>query len=197
VERILTIGRKGHAERRAIQWEPVIRDALKLIRFALPTNIKIDVQVDPRVPAVWAHPIELQQIFMNLVINSIHASTETGGTIYAQVAMPDIDDDYLAAHAESRSNKQVCLNVIDQGSGMSSDVLEHVFEPFFTTRKATEGTGLGLSIVHQIVKRLGGTIVVKSSLGKGTHVSVCLPASDINAASLRQNDESANNPQLK
>ena len=141
---------------------------------------------------------------MNLVINSIHASTETGGTIYAQVAMPDIDDDqapprtqYLAAHAESRSNKQVCLNVIDQGSGMSSDVLEHVFEPFFTTRKATEGTGLGLSIVHQIVKRLGGTIVVKSSLGKGTHVSVCLPASDINAASLRQNDESANNPQLK
>jgi len=111
-------------------------------------------------PLVECMPSQLNQVFMNLLVNASHA-IETQGVI--TIRSGTADDGW------------VWVEVVDDGKGMSDDELKRIFDPFFTTKPVGEGTGLGLSLSFGIVKKHGGRIEVESEVGKGTTFRVCLP----------------------
>ena len=123
-------------------------------------GIKLDVEIPEALPQVCGNLRGLQQVFMNLLLNSIQAMRE-GGTITISVAAdrPDF----------------VRFDVRDTGAGMEPETVEHIFEPFFTTKSAGRGTGLGLAVSYSIVKRHGGQIEVESEVGGGTVFRILLP----------------------
>jgi PAS domain S-box-containing protein len=176
VDHILTFARNGEPHRRSVNWKSVLKDGVKLMRPSLPPNVDICVQGDSVVPDVLADPVELQQIFMNLVMNAVHAVKQDGGVVDVRVAEVQREPS-LAARPDKLAEMQVRLSVIDNGVGMTPDVLNRVFEPFFTTKSPGEGTGLGMFVVQRVVSNLGGTVAVESSEDKGTRVDVYLPVS--------------------
>jgi CheY-like chemotaxis protein len=126
---------------------------------------------------VLADPTRVQQVLINLCTNAYHAMRERGGRMVIRLREADsaIGPKRPAALPPGR---WVRLSVADTGAGMSPEVLEKIFEPYFTTRDAGEGTGMGLAMVHGIVKDLGGEITVESSPGEGSEFRVWLPLAD-------------------
>lgn len=125
------------------------------------SNVKLLKNLAPDLPIIMASPSELQQVFLNLINNSLDAIGPAGGTI--EVTSRLVDD-------------RVVVDVADSGSGMPKAILARIFEPFFTTKPVGKGTGLGLAICYGIIKKMGGDITVNSAVGIGTTMHIYLPA---------------------
>lgn len=172
VRQILTFGRESHElERQPTAVAPVIQDTLQLLRASVPKQIHFEVSVDGECGTVEADPSELYQILSNLCTNACQAMP-AGGTL--RVSASEI----MLEHTDLPNGLYVQLMVQDTGSGIADDILERIFDPFFSTKPAGEGTGLGLSVVHGAVAGLGGRIDVQSHVGKGTTFVVYLPCTD-------------------
>jgi len=176
VRQILAFSRQGDHERRQIRMIPVVKEALKLLRASLPAMIEIDLDIRARADAVLADPTQIHQVVMNLCMNASHAMRETGGKL--TVAMSDFVPEGDEGSPCKSQGLHVRLSVSDTGHGISPDVLERIFDPYFTTKEQGEGTGLGLSVVHGIVESHGGAITVESTVGEGTTSQVLLPVID-------------------
>ena len=120
------------------------------------------------VPPVTCMPSQINQVFMNLIVNAAQATPEEGGVIFIRTAAKDRD--------------HVLVEIADNGKGIPADVLPRIFDPFFTTKEVGKGTGLGLSIVYKIIQQHGGTINVTSKVGVGTRFTVMLPVAGEAAA---------------
>lgn len=120
------------------------------------------------VPPVTCMPSQINQVFMNLIVNAAQATPDEGGVIFIRTAAKDRD--------------HVLVEIADNGKGISEEVLPRIFDPFFTTKEVGKGTGLGLSIVYKIVQQHGGTIGVTSKVGVGTRFTVVLPVAGEAAA---------------
>ena len=135
-----------------------------VLRMVAP-QLGAGVAVDRRygeLPMLACGPPELQQVFLNLVLNANQAidAIGDGGTIHVRTG---VDRD------------SICVWIDDDGCGIDPELVDRVFDPFFTTKRVGEGTGLGLGISHEIVRKHGGEIVVASTPGAGTSVCVRLP----------------------
>ncbi|MEW5923811.1 MAG: ATP-binding protein [Candidatus Zixiibacteriota bacterium] len=124
-------------------------------------NIRIGYNIQENLPTIQSDRGQLQQVFLN-IINNAFAAVDNGGSIDITIADAD--------------NKRIAITVTDNGVGIPKEDLEHIFEPFYST-KGEFGTGLGLSITQDIVQKLGGEIVVESEPGKGTDFKIILPIS--------------------
>jgi len=178
IQQILTFSRGTEGERNYLQVTPVIKEVLKLLRPSLPPSIRIASRIESEY-YVYADPTHIHQIVMNLCVNSFHAMKHEGGvlTITAgDLAVGDKPPCCSSQLSALQEQPRVYLNVEDTGVGMTQEVKERAFEPFFTTRDVSEGTGLGLSMIHGIVESYGGQIGVESEPGKGTSIICCLPA---------------------
>jgi two-component system cell cycle sensor histidine kinase/response regulator CckA len=134
-------------------------DAIHLLRPSLPPNVALTVDLDPGVPAMLMDPAQMQQIFMNLILNSAEAIGEKQpGVIQVRTSLRD---------------GSVCIEISDTGCGMDQKTRERMFEPFFTTKFF--GRGLGLAAVHGIVRSVDGQIEVDTSEGQGTRIRLLLP----------------------
>jgi len=112
---------------------------------------------------------------MNLCTNAAHAMGETGGVLEVRLSEFDLDENARGEFLDLDSGAYIRLTVSDTGHGMTPEFMERIFDPFFTTKEKGKGTGMGLAVVHGIVKSYGGTIKVKSELGKGSIFEVFLP----------------------
>lgn len=177
VRQILDFSRTREYERKPLRLVPVVKEVLKLLRASLPSSIEMDQAEE--LPAggdlVLADPTQIHQVLMNLATNAAHAMRGKEGRL--RVALSPVSFDSLdpTRPVELSPGKYLDLAVEDTGHGMSQDILERIFDPYFTTKKAGEGTGLGLSVAHGIVKNHGGAIRVFSEPGQGTVVHVYLP----------------------
>ena len=182
VRRILSFSRpqKQKARHKVIQLGPVVEEALKFARAALPAMVEIRANVSAQMPAVAADTTQIHQIVLNLATNAAHAIAPRGGLIEIELASTDIDPTAVACALDGAPNlppgRYAHLTVRDNGTGMSPEVLERIFDPFFTTKPPGQGTGLGLSIVHGIMRSCGGAVTVQSALGKGTSFHLFFPA---------------------
>ena len=175
VKQILTFSRQGEQERRPIQISPIVKETIKFLRASLPTSVEIRQKIEPKLGNLMADPTQIHQAVMNLCTNAAHAMRDTGGTL--TVSLANITPEAEAAFPLSAKLTNSCLrlSVSDTGCGMSPEVLERIFEPYFTTKRPGEGTGLGLAQVHGIVESHDGIITVDSEPGKGTTFSLYFP----------------------
>jgi PAS domain S-box-containing protein len=175
VRQILSFSREQEHAHRPVQLEPVVDEAIDLLRAALPATIEIRQYVESPLAAVLGDPTQLHQVIMNLGTNALHAMGEKGGVLEIRLNVVSIDAQ-AAARSELKEGPHVRLALSDTGQGMERAVVERIFEPFYTTKEQGKGTGLGLYVVHSIVKGLGGTISAYSEPGSGTTFNVYLPA---------------------
>jgi CheY-like chemotaxis protein len=178
VQQILTFSRQGGQERKPLQVQFLIKEALKLLRATIPSTIEIECNVGEECGHIMGDPTQIHQVVMNLCTNAYHAMQETGGTL--EVTLKEIDMSYEQSmeRVGMKVGRHLELTVKDAGHGMGAEVLERIFEPYFTTKELGKGTGLGLSVIHGIIKNHGGDISVSSQLGKGTTFTVYLPVID-------------------
>jgi len=157
----LTFARNLQAEIQPIILNDVVEEVINFLRNeAEVRDITIDVDIAEDIPMFQSDRGKLQQIFLN-IINNAFAALSDGGS--------------LKIEAMLKGDGAVTIQFTDSGCGISQENLKHVFEPFFSTRRSEGGTGLGLSITYNLVREIGGRIVVTSEPSKGTRFTITLP----------------------
>ncbi len=179
VSQILAFSRQTEQEMRPVSITPIIKEALRFLRASLPATIEIRQRIDAATDVVMADPTQLHQVLMNLCTNAGHAMRDCGGMLDIGLSRITCDGTGTCGHAALKPGAYLRLSVSDTGHGMERDVLDHIFEPYFTTKGRSDGTGLGLAVVHGIVQTHGGDIVACSEPGKGSTFEVLLPAADV------------------
>jgi PAS domain S-box-containing protein len=171
VRQILTFSRRATPHERVVDLGAVVRTLVPMLRSLIPRTVDLSVVGGDGVYAIRGDVTQLQQLLFNLCSNAEYAMRPTnGGTL-------EIRLDVLPAPEEMRveTGRVVRVRVRDTGVGMTAEVRDRVFEPFYTTKPTGEGTGLGLSVLHGIVASHGGRVRVESTPGVGTTFEVDLP----------------------
>lgn len=183
VMQLLVFCRQPEQEKKPLKIYAAIKEAVRMINSFKPSNIQIEENYKSSSPMVLSDPVRIHQIILNLCNNSINALKEKGGDIEVILDLLDPEETFVSARG-LESGDYVRLSVIDNGPGISEDIIERIFDPFFTTKEIGHGSGLGLSVVHEIVKRSGGAVSVESEPGKKTAFHIILPI----AAGVEDND---------
>jgi PAS domain S-box-containing protein len=159
---LLAFSRKQVLLPRVLSLNDIVRDSDRMLRRVIGEEIELTCILDPSLRPVEADPGQLHQVIVNLAVNARDAMPR-GGKLTIETA---------------NAGSEVSLTVRDTGSGMDAGTLEHVFEPFYTTKEVGKGTGLGLATVYGIVRQSAGHVSVQSEVGRGTAFSVFLPATE-------------------
>jgi two-component system cell cycle sensor histidine kinase/response regulator CckA len=174
---LLAFARREVVQGTVLNMSAQVASLTELLRRTLGSHVKLTATLPEDVWPVKMDPGHLEQIVINLAVNSRDAMPR-GGNLSLSVGNVTVDEAYAQGRPELMPGRYVQLQVSDSGSGMDKATLDHVFEPFFTTKPVGHGTGLGLATVYGIVKQLGGHIGVYSEVGHGTTVTVLIPATD-------------------
>ncbi len=176
INQILTFSRQNKQDRKPIRIQPALKEAVKLIRKIIPTNIEIRQKINADCGPILADAIQIHQIVMNLCTNAFHAMQEKGGVMTIRLDSIRVGPERSHLGVSLEPGYYIVLEVADTGVGMDAAVLKRIFEPFFTTKEVGKGTGLGLATVHGIVKEYDGVIHVTSEPGRGSSFFVFFPA---------------------
>ena len=180
IAQMLAFARRQRGERRVLALAPLVRQSVKLLRATLPSSVFLDaleLDADPEeaTPPVDADAVQLEQVLFNLCINARDAIAGNG---HVRVGLRAMGGGWRCSSCGARvdSGHWVELSVADDGAGIAPDVVERMFEPFFSTKEVGRGSGMGLAMVHGIVHDHGGHVRVDTKLGRGTTFRVMLPA---------------------
>mgnify|MGYP006291672951 FL=1 len=182
VKQILVFSRQGEKELKPLQIGVLIKEALKMLRSSLPSTIEIVSHIDAAVANVMADPIQIHQIVMNLCTNAAQAMEESGGRLTVDLTQVTLNEKDVRLHPGLEPGGYARLRVEDTGAGIPGDILDKIYDPYFTTKEKGKGTGLGLAVVHGIVKSYGGDIGVDTAPGKGATFDIHLPTIQAAAA---------------
>jgi PAS domain S-box-containing protein len=189
VEQIIELGRRGAGLTRqllafsrnhprdtsVVNLNDLVGNLMKMLGRLLGEDIKIVFNPAPDLGLIKADLGQMEQIILNLAMNARDAMPD-GGTIVIKTANVEFDADQLKQHPDSTPGSHVMLSVSDTGMGMDQDTMEHIYEPFFTTKEVGQGTGLGLSTLYGIVQQHRGSILASSQPGCGTVFKIFLPS---------------------
>jgi PAS domain S-box-containing protein len=187
VKRILTISRPAETKRHPLKLGLILTEATKLLNATLPSSIHINVAIRTEEDVVVADATELHQVIMNLGTNAGHAMRDKGGDLDYELDLCEVTA-MQSSQLALPVGTYVRLKVRDTGHGMTSEVMERIFEPFFSTKPVGRGTGLGLTLVQKIVTGSGGQIRVESDPELGTTFTLYLPKSPVAAAPISPTD---------
>jgi len=174
---LLAFSRLQILQPQVINLNSVVEEMGKLLPRMIGEDIELVVRADQELGAIRADASQMEQIIMNLAVNSRDAMPN-GGMLIIETQNADLDQTYTASHPLMKPGAYIQLTVSDNGCGMDAETQSHIFEPFFTTKEKGKGTGLGLATVYGIVKQSGGFIWVYSELGKGTSFKIYIPRVD-------------------
>jgi PAS domain S-box-containing protein len=171
---LLIFSRRETVKPEVVDLNAVVSDMEKLLKRIIRESVELATSLQPGLPAVLIDPGQLEQVIMNLAVNARDAMATTGGHLRIQTTTFDVDDDY-ARERRLEPGPYVRLTVSDTGGGMTPEVLDRAFEPFFSTKPRDQGSGLGLATVYGIVTQAGGEIKLYSELDLGTTIRIHLP----------------------
>jgi PAS domain S-box-containing protein len=174
-QRLLAYGRRQTLNPVDIDCNNLVSGMRKLMQRTLSEEIEIRVTLDPDLEAAFADAGQLENAILNLAINAKDAMPD-GGTISISTANMNLDERYSEQHPEVPPGHYVMIAITDDGHGMPAEVLNRVFEPFYTTKDVGKGSGLGLSMVYGFVKQSNGHVAIYSEPGLGTTVRIYLPS---------------------
>ena len=189
IRQVLTFARGVEGERVNVQLRHLIKDLVKILGETLPKTITVKYDIEPELDLVSADPTQIHQVLMNLTLNARDAMP-SGGSLTIKAQNASIDENYARMNIEAEPGNYVLLTVEDTGEGMSEEVLNRIWDPFYTTKEIGKGTGLGLSTALSIVKSHNGFINVYSEPHKGTQFSIYLPASETSAEVIESRKQS-------
>ncbi|MBL4903511.1 MAG: PAS domain S-box protein [Desulfocapsa sp.] len=176
IQKMLAFSRHSKpADNAATFITPVIEDALSLIKSSLPKTIKVVFNRSATLPRIKCDQTELQQIILNLCINARDAMPEGGFISISTKYIPLKEVIQLQAELTINSGDYILLTIADTGTGMSEEVQDRMFDPFYTTKEVGKGSGLGLAMVYGIIQSIGGAIQVESKHGEGAAFKLYFP----------------------
>jgi PAS domain S-box-containing protein len=181
IHQLLTFSRRQAARLELLNLNQILIDLRPMLERLISENIALELDLNDGLASVQADRGQIEQVIMNLVVNARDAMPE-GGRVVLRTANATLADVDTTRDAEPCRGRYVLLSVRDSGRGMPPEVLEHVFEPFYTTKPPGQGTGLGLATVYGIVKQAKGYVTASSQPDSGSTFEVYWPASDAPAA---------------
>lgn len=187
VNQMLTFSKQKGAEFKPIRPHTFVEDALILAKSFIPSTIEIKKNIRQDCDIIMVDPIQAHQVVMNLLSNAYHAMEKDGGELSIF-----LDEVTIESHHEIfplQPGKYTYLNISDTGPGMAPEVMERIFDPFYTTKEEGKGSGIGLSVVHGIVQSHNGYINVKSKPGQGTTFEIYLPSHKGEEDTIPETDE--------
>lgn len=179
VKQLLSFAGGMEGERTQIDVSQITGEVEKMLQHTLSKVVQIETHIDGELWSVKGDKTQLLQVLMNLCVNARDAMPN-GGVLTIRAENVVIGGEYHQFHPDAKPGPYVLLDVTDTGSGIPPEVLDKIFDPFFTTKGIGKGTGLGLSTALGIVRNHGGFLNVYSEVGKGTRVTVYLPATGVN-----------------
>lgn len=171
--KLLAFSKKQISMPKLVNLNDLINEMRAMLERILGEDIKFETELFPSLYPIKVDPTHIEQVILNLSVNAREAMP-SGGKLIISTKNVYLDEDYCRAYPELTPGDYVLLSVSDTGVGMSKDTLEHIFEPFFSTKEG--GTGMGLSIVYGVVKQYDGHITVYSEVGSGTTFKIYFPA---------------------
>ncbi|MCF8037952.1 MAG: PAS domain S-box protein [Desulfohalobiaceae bacterium] len=189
VAQILAISRPEDQSRHPVQINPLVKEALKMLRSTVPTSIEFREKIGKEPLVVRVNPTQLHQVIMNLTTNAMQAMTNQEGLLEVCLDSVSFGENRAGQGLDLSPGEYACLTISDTGVGIPGQHLEKIFEPYFTTKEKGTGTGLGLSVVQGIVKSHGGHVIVSSEPGEGTTFSVYLPLTQKDMSQVRAEAE--------
>jgi PAS domain S-box-containing protein len=174
VFQILTFSRQTETEAKPITVRPIVKEALKLLRASLPSTIAIAGNTHCNA-IVEADPIQIHQVIMNLCTNAGHAMRPTGGTLEVNLTKEALSGNPTDQQPAALPGEYLKIAVSDTGPGIDKEILDRIFDPYFTTKQKGEGTGMGLAVVQGIVQNCNGFVTVDTRPGRGACFNVYLP----------------------
>ncbi len=175
VRQILSFSRQDDTEYILLQPASIVKKTITMLRPTLPATIEITQDIDIETSLIFADPTQIHQIMLNLCTNAFHAMEETGGRLEITLKEIDLSREDITAESHINTGIFIQLSVCDSGPGMTQEVKDKIFDPYFTTKGVGKGTGMGLSIVDGIIKSYGGFLTFTSEPGKGTSFHIFLP----------------------
>jgi two-component system, cell cycle sensor histidine kinase and response regulator CckA len=171
---LLAFSRKQVLQPRIFDLNSIITESSKMLQRLIGEDVALVTFLDPGLGRVKADPTQFTQVVLNMAVNARDAMPR-GGKLTIETANVTLDEEYTLTHLDTKPGPYVLLTVSDTGCGITQEVLDHIFEPFYTTKERGKGTGLGLSTVYGIVKQSEGNIEVESTPGHGTIFRIYLP----------------------
>lgn len=177
IQQILDFSRRTMLERAPLYLVPLLKEQVKLLQRTFPENVTVTLDGELEPCYVYADATRIQQMVMNLALNARDAMPE-GGEVRITLDRFTLEPGAPPPAAEMRPGEYVRLTFTDTGTGIPAEALPHIFEPFYTTKPRGQGSGLGLPQVHGIVGAHEGAIAIATEMGRGTTITVFLPALD-------------------
>ncbi len=176
VTQILTFARQGEKVFSAVRIGPIVKEALKLLRASLPSTIDIRTEIQENLGFISADPTQIHQILLNLCTNSKQSLEQVGGGILnIRLEETEPTSEEIEAFPALEPDRYLRLTVADNGKGIPGEILDKIFDPYFTTKEVGKGTGLGLSMVHGIVQDHKAHIAVRSGPETGATFVIHFP----------------------
>jgi PAS domain S-box-containing protein len=188
VKQIMTFSRKSDRKLIPVKVKVIANEVLKLIRATISKKIDIATCFESEA-FVMGDPTQIHQVFMNLCTNAFFAMQESGGILQIRLKDTTIVDEIPTAMEGLAPGEYLQITVADNGPGIPAEIIDSIFEPYFTTKESGQGTGMGLAIVMGIIESHGGKIMVRSDIGKGTQFTIYLPTVQPNVGQETVKDE--------
>ncbi len=177
IRQLLAFSRCEPGEPKPLDLNEVVEGLLPMLRRTVGEHIRLRTDLSPHARPAFLGSVQAQQVLVNLVLNARDAMP-SGGELEIATRAVDADDPRLDELPDPAPHGAVLLRIADTGCGMTAEVLERVFDPYFSTKAPGRGTGLGLPMIHGVLRQAGGAIRIDSDPGVGTRVTVLVPATD-------------------
>ena len=174
VRQILAFARQSDETLKPMNIDAIAREVLKFIRSSIPATIEIKQHIDSD-SLTMGNATQIHQVLMNLCTNAADAMEDKGGVLELTLNDISVDRTITGEKLDLQSGQYLEIKVSDTGTGIDPEIIEKIFEPYFTTKAPGEGTGMGLSMAHGIIESYGGRITAESELGKGSTFTIYLP----------------------
>ncbi len=174
VRQILTFSHQSDYEKQPLKLKLVVKESLQLLRASIPATIDIVIDVKSS-GYIFADYTQIHQVIMNLCTNAWHAMKKAGGTLSVELKDVKLSSENTLKHVDLPSGQYLVLIISDTGCGISPEVVDRIFDPYFTTKDKDKGTGLGLSVVHGIITKCDGAITIDTLPELGSTFTVYLP----------------------
>jgi len=195
---LLAFSRKQAIKLEMIQINYLVNDLGKMLKRLVGEDVNLKINLDEKLSPILADPGQLEQVIINLVVNAADAVKDQplafGRNISILTSEVLLDSEFVMSHVDSKLGCHQILEIADNGCGIPKEVVEHIFEPFYTTKEVGKGTGLGLSTVYGIVKQNNASIYVESVPGQGTTFKIYWPSAKDDASKIIKNETFAPAP---